>query len=62
MFPVEKPAMLNTIAKGAMGHYVPPGSFSMSNFLDEKTLDRIDESTGETLWKAFTNFAPPVQK
>jgi hypothetical protein len=57
MFPVEKPAMLNTIAKGAMGHYVPlPGSFSMFNLLDDQTLDRIAESTGKRLWRAFTSF------
>jgi hypothetical protein len=56
MFPVEKPAMLNTIAKGAMGHYVPPGSFSMTNLLDDQALDRIAESTGKRLWQALTNF------
>lgn len=56
MFPVEKPSMLNTLAKGAMGQYVPPGSISMTNLLDEKTLDRIAESTGKRIWRGFTSF------
>lgn len=56
MFPVEKPSMLNTLAKGAMGQYVPPGSFDMNNLLDEKALERIAESTGKKIWRGFTNF------
>ncbi|XP_067204509.1 uncharacterized protein [Linepithema humile] len=56
MFPVEKPSMLNTLAKGAMGQYVPPGSFDINNLLDEKALERIAESTGKKIWKGFTNF------
>jgi hypothetical protein len=56
MFPVEKPAMLHTIAKGAMGHYIPPGSLSMTNLLDEQTIDRIAESAGIKIWRIFTSF------
>jgi hypothetical protein len=56
MFPVEKPAALNTIAKGAMGQYVPPGSLSMANLLDEKALEKIAESTGKKIWTGFMNF------
>lgn len=33
MFPMEKPSMLNTIARGAMGQEVPAGSLSMMNLL-----------------------------
>lgn len=56
MFPVEKPSMLNTIARGAMGQRVPPGSISMINLLDEKSLDHIAESAGKRIWKGFMNF------
>jgi len=45
MFPIEKPVTLNTIAKGAMGHYVPPGSLAFASLLDEAALDHIAEST-----------------
>ena len=56
MFPMEKPSMLNTIARGAMGRDVPTGSFSMLNLLDEESLDKLAESTGARLWKGFINF------
>lgn len=56
MFPVEKPSMLNTLARGAMGQRVPPGSISMINLLDEKSLDHIAESAGRRIWKGFMNF------
>ncbi|EZA59596.1 hypothetical protein X777_00265, partial [Ooceraea biroi] len=56
MFPVEKPSMLNTIARGAMGHEVPPGSISMLNLLDDTSLDRIAETAGNKLWKGFMSF------
>lgn len=56
MFPVEKPVMLNVIAHGAMGGRVPPGTVSISNLLDESTLDRIAEGAGRKLWKGFVSF------
>lgn len=56
MFPVEKPSMLNTLARGAMGQSVPPGSISMMNLLDEGTIDQIAESAGKRIWKGFMNF------
>lgn len=56
MFPVEKPAMLNTIAHGAMGGRVPAGAISLSNLLDEPTLDRIAEGAGRKLWQSFISF------
>jgi len=49
MFPVEKPQMLNTIARGAMGQDLPPGSISMMNFFDDQTLEKIAESAGARL-------------
>lgn len=56
MFPMEKPSMLNTIARGAMGQPIPEGSVSISKFLDEDTLNKIAENTGERLWKGFISF------
>lgn len=56
MFPVEKPSMLNTIARGAMGQDVPRGSISMINLLDEESLDHIAESAGKRLWNGFVTF------
>lgn len=56
MFPVEKPSMLNTIARGAMGQVIPEGSFSLTNLLDEASLNRIAENAGERLWRGFMKF------
>lgn len=56
MFPMEKPSMLNTIARGAMGQQIPAGSLSMLNLFDEKSLDKIAESAGIRLWRGFMTF------
>ncbi|KAH0944445.1 hypothetical protein HN011_009617, partial [Eciton burchellii] len=53
---VEKPSMLNTIARGAIGQRIPEGSISMINLLDEKSLDKIAESAGARIWKGFITF------
>lgn len=36
VFPAERPALLNTIARGISGQQIPDGSISMYNPLDEK--------------------------
>lgn len=56
MFPVEKPSMLNTLARGAMGQSVPPGSISLIHLLDEQSLDRIADSAGRKVWRGFMDF------
>lgn len=56
MFPVEKPSMLSTIARGAMGKEIPSGSVSMLNLLDEASLERIAESAAAKAWKGFITF------
>jgi len=56
MFPMEKPSMLNTIARGAMRQEIPAGSLSLANLLDEESLNQIAESAGARLWKTFVTF------
>lgn len=56
MFPVEKPAMLNTLARGALGGAIQPGTVSLTNLLDEDSINRIAESAGAKLWKGFITF------
>lgn len=55
MFPAEKPALLNAVARGLTGHSVPSG-VSMYNLLDEDSLNKIVESTASKLWKGFVGF------
>ncbi|KYN00614.1 hypothetical protein ALC62_08613, partial [Cyphomyrmex costatus] len=50
IFPVERPSMLNTIARGVMGNEIPAGSISMLNLLDEDSLESIAESAGKRVW------------
>jgi len=57
MFPMEKPSMLNTIARGAIGQRIPEVSISIMNLLDERSLDKIAESAGiHHNWKDFITF------
>ncbi|KYN22230.1 hypothetical protein ALC57_05377 [Trachymyrmex cornetzi] len=56
MFPVERPSMLNTIARGAMGNEIPAGSISMINLLDEASINKIAESAGKRVWRGFVTF------
>ncbi|KYN50093.1 hypothetical protein ALC62_00121 [Cyphomyrmex costatus] len=56
MFPVERPSIVNTLARGAMGNEIPAGSISLSNLLDEESLNRIADSAGKRVWKGFVTF------
>lgn len=56
MFPAEKPALLNNIARGVSGQGFNADSISMYNLLDEKTLKKIVESTTERVWSGFITF------
>ncbi|KYM96587.1 hypothetical protein ALC62_12749 [Cyphomyrmex costatus] len=56
MFPVERPSIVNTLARGAMGNEIPAGSISLSNLLDEESLNRIADSAGKRVWRGFVTF------
>ncbi|KYN00578.1 hypothetical protein ALC62_08647 [Cyphomyrmex costatus] len=56
MFPVERPSIVNTLARGAMDNEIPAGSISLSNLLDEESLNRIADSAGKRVWKGFVTF------
>ena len=56
MFPAEKPALLNAMARGLSGHTVQDGAVSMYNLLDEDSLQKIAESTATRIWSGFITF------
>jgi len=56
MFPVEKPSMLNTIARGALGETIPSGSISMLNLFDEDAINKLADSATKRVWKGFVTF------
>ncbi|EZA48410.1 hypothetical protein X777_13882 [Ooceraea biroi] len=56
MFPAEKPALLNTMARGITGHVIPDDTMSIYNLLDEASLNKIAESTAHRIWGGFITF------
>lgn len=56
MFPVEKPAVLNTLARGVTGQTSNKQGVSFINLLDEETLQKIATNTWARLWGWFTGF------
>lgn len=57
MFPAERPAMLNTLARGMMGQpTVMHGGGSFANFLDEASVEKIAISAWKKFWDRFLIF------
>lgn len=56
MFPAEKPALLNAVARGLTGHSMNTEGISLYNLLDEDSLNKIVESTASRIWQGFINF------
>ncbi|XP_076661080.1 uncharacterized protein LOC143364870 [Halictus rubicundus] len=56
MFPVDKVAVINSIAQGASGRQYASDSINMFNLLDEHSLQQIAESTAQKLWSGLTTF------
>lgn len=56
MFPAERPALLNNLARGSAGYTIPPGSVSLKNLLDENTLEHITSTAFAKLWNGFEKF------
>lgn len=56
MFPAEKPALLNSVARGLTGHSYDSDAVSVYNLLDEASLNKIAESAAARIWKGFVAF------
>lgn len=56
MFPAEKPALLNSVARGITGHTFDSNSVSVYNLLDEDAINKIAESAASKVWKGFITF------
>jgi len=56
MFPAEKPALLNEVARRITGYPISANGVSVYNLLDEASLNKIVESTTSRIWKGFVNF------
>ncbi|EZA54519.1 hypothetical protein X777_05741 [Ooceraea biroi] len=56
MFPAERPAVLNTVARGVMGRPTTLHEGSIANLLDETSIEKIAMSTWEKFWNKFLIF------
>jgi hypothetical protein len=56
MFPAEKTAVLNTIARGAAGKAIVPGTVNVLVIMDETTLTAIAKNAASKLWNGFIEF------
>lgn len=56
MFPAERPALLNTVARGIMGQTAILQGGSISNLMDEASIQRIAKSTWDKFWGKFMVF------
>jgi len=56
MFPAEKPALLNAMARGMTGHIIPGDAISIYNLHDEASLQKITDSVASRIWSGFITF------
>ncbi|KAM0728854.1 hypothetical protein ACS0PU_004208 [Formica fusca] len=56
MFPAERPAVLNSIARGVMGRSASIQGGSISNLLDKSVVEKIAISTWQKFWDKFLIF------
>jgi len=56
MFPIEKSAVLYTIAQGYTGPNIFKNTRSLHNLLDEEALNKIYISTASKIWSGFITF------
>lgn len=56
MFAAEKPALLNTIARGLIGHFIDTNAVSMYNLLNEAFFNKIVENAASRVWNGFITF------
>jgi hypothetical protein len=56
MFPAEKNAVLNTIARRVAGKAIVPKTVNVLGIMDENTLTTIAKNTASKLWNGFIEF------
>ncbi|CAK9824012.1 Retrovirus-related Pol polyprotein from transposon 297 [Anthophora retusa] len=56
MFPIERPAIVNSLAQGATGREYSSQALQLYNLFDETTLNKLAESTGKRIWSGFITF------
>ncbi|XP_070518973.1 uncharacterized protein [Cardiocondyla obscurior] len=56
MFPAERPALLNTVARGVMGEPTTIHGGLISNLMDEASIEKVATSAWNKMWSKFLVF------
>ena len=56
MFPVEKTTILNTLARGATGKVIVPGTVNILRIMDKNALTTLAKNTASKLWTGIMEF------
>ncbi|XP_070529907.1 uncharacterized protein [Cardiocondyla obscurior] len=56
MFPAERPALLNTVARGVMGEPTTVHGGLISNLMDEASIEKVATSAWNRMWSKFLIF------
>ena len=56
MFPVEKPIILNSLAREISGHPAINQGISLTNLFNEDVIDKIAQLAWGRFWAIFTSF------
>jgi len=56
MFPAERPALLNTVARGVLGEATTRHGGLISNLMDEASIEKIATSAWNKMWNNFLIF------
>lgn len=56
MKPIEKPAIIDTLARETSGKQILLGKISLYYLMDKGSLEKIATNTGQRLWGAFVTF------
>lgn len=60
LYPLEQPAVLNTIARGMTGHQVNTEGMSMDYLLNDESVEKIKDSFWSRTWAKFSLFGNTV--
>ncbi|XP_076384513.1 uncharacterized protein LOC143263387 [Megalopta genalis] len=56
MFPAEKAAIINSMARTMTGKNIPSGTLSLMDMINEDTLNQIAENAATKFWNGFLRF------
>lgn len=56
MFPMERPAVLNSFERGISGRDDLPDDLNLANMFDDAIIKKLWEKSWKSMWSLFSNF------